>query len=80
MLFWGTLLGAITVGAQLEAPAEMAFGLRFALHAWILAVFAGVFLLRPAVLALVRNEWASWVVVLAGMVLVGGLTDLALGL
>lgn len=80
VLFWGTLLLAITIGAQLEAPAEMAFGFRFALHAWILAVFAGVLLLRPKVLELVRNEWASWVVVLAGMVLAGGLTDLALGL
>jgi alkane 1-monooxygenase len=79
-LFWGSLLVAVTVGAQLEAPAEMAFGFRFALHAWILAVFAGVLLLRPKVLGLVRNEWASWALMLTAMVLVGGLTDYVLGL
>ncbi len=58
----------------------MPFAARFGLHAWMVAVVAGVFLLRPRVLGLVRNEWASWVLVLTGFVLVGHLTDRLLGL
>jgi hypothetical protein len=80
-LFFGTLLLVITAGAHIEAGGgDMAFLARFGLHAWILAVFASVFLLRPFVLRLVRNEWASWVLVIAGFVTVGHLTDRFLGL
>jgi len=78
--FWGTLLLAVTLGVQLESPGEMAFVSRLGLHFWIAAVFASVFLLRPKVLALVRNEWASWAVVIAGFVAVGHLTNQVLGL
>ncbi len=81
VLFFGSLLLLVTAGAHLEAGGgDMSFFARFGLHAWILAVFASVFLLRPLVLQVVRNEWASWVLVLAGFVTAGHLTDRFLGL
>ena len=80
VFFFGALLLALTFGAHVEAGGDMAFVARLALHTWILAVFASVFLLRPQVLRVVRNEWASWVLVLAGFVAVGHLTNQILGI
>lgn len=74
------LVLAVTLGVQIESPGEMSFVGRLLLHVWIVAVVASVFIARPKVLAFVKNEWASWAIVITWFVIVGNVTNRFLGL
>jgi hypothetical protein len=76
-VFWGLVVVALSLGAQLEAGSgsDFYFWSTLTRNFAILAVFAGTFLSQQFIAKRIQRDGLAWIVAFALLLLVGSLTD-----
>ena len=76
-IIWGTVVVAITLGAQLEAGdlSEISFAALLGRNVAILAIFAGVVMTQMKIAKRTEREGLAWFVAFAVLVVAGSLTE-----